>query len=305
MKNSHLFWGALLISLGILVLINNFGTMNLAWTEIWKLWPFVFILWGIILLVKHPLVKTLLTVLTAVLLAVSVFASVKSLFLWVGDDVNIVFDDAEGQYETSTYSEEFSGDVRTAELNFDAGAGSFIVKGATEKLFAAVTEGYRNNYNFTTSANDTNTEIDFTMKDTKFTIGDGKMRNRVKIELNPKPLWDMNFDVGAASLNFDLSEYRTKSVVVNMGAASLNLKIGDLYEDTKVEVDAGASSINISVPETSGCEIISEVALSSKNYEGFTETEDNVYRTANFNSAAKKIYLNISTGVSSIHVDRY
>ncbi len=51
--------------------------------------------------------------------------------------------------------------VQTAVLNFDAGAGSFIVKGSTDKLFAAVTEGYKNNYNFTTQTGDGNADIEF------------------------------------------------------------------------------------------------------------------------------------------------
>ncbi len=110
MKNSHLFWGALLITLGLLVLINNFGTLNFAWTEIWKMWPFVFILWGLILLVKHPLAKTLLTVATAIVFAISIFASFKSIFMWAGDDINIVMHDEGAQFETSTYSEDFNKD---------------------------------------------------------------------------------------------------------------------------------------------------------------------------------------------------
>ena len=269
------------------------------------MWPFVFILWGLILLVKHPLAKTLLTVATAIVFAISIFASFKSIFMWAGDDINIVMHDEGAQFETSTYSEDFNKEVQTAVLNFDAGAGSFIVKGSTDKLFAAVTEGYKNNYNFTTQTGGGNADIEFSMKDTKFSFGKGKMRNRVKMELNPSPLWEMNFDVGAASMNFDLSEYRTKNVTIDMGAASLNLKLGDLQDETRVEIDAGASSINISVPESSGCEIQSDISLSSKSYDRFNEQSDNVFRTENFNTARKKIFINLSTGVSSIKVDRY
>ncbi len=108
------------------------------------------------------------------------------------------------------------------------------------------------------------------------------------MELNPSPLWEMNFDVGAASMNFDLSEYRTKNVTIDMGAASLNLKLGDLQDETRVEIDAGASSINISLPESAGCEIISDVSLSSKSYDRFKETSDNVFRTENFNTCKEE-----------------
>lgn len=305
MKNSHLFWGGLFISLGILILINNYGTLNLAWTEIWKLWPLVFILWGIIIIVKNPLTKNLLSIATAIVLALAIFASFKSLFLWVGDDINIVVNDADTDFETSTYSNDFTTGIENAEFNFDAGAGTFIIKGSTDKLFSAVTEGYSNNYDYTSETVDNNAVIEFNMKNTKFSLGKGKIRNRVKMEFNQSPVWDMNFDVGAASINFDLSEYRTRNISLNMGASSLNLRIGNMYNDTRISIDAGASSINVDIPETSGCEIKSDVSLSSKKYRGFKETSEGLYRTENFEEAENRIYINISTGISSIQVDRY
>jgi hypothetical protein len=305
MKNSHLFWGTLFITFGILILINNYGTMNLDWTEVWRFWPFIFILWGISLLVKNYLAKRLLVVSTALILAFTVFASFKSLFLWVGNDINIVMHDDDHSYETSTYSAESESKLSSAVLNFDAGAGSFIIKGSTDKLFSAVTEGYKDNYNFISSISGSEGIIDFSMKDTRFSVGHGKIRNKVKVELNPAPVWDMDFDLGAATINFDLSEYKTRDIRISTGASSLNLKLGSLYDTTKVYLEAGASSISISVPESSGCEILSDVSLSSKKYIGFSKLNDGKHRTGNFDTAANKIYLNIQSGISSIKVSRY
>ncbi len=42
---------------------------------------------------------------------------------------------------------------------------------------------------------------------------------------------------------------------LDMGAASLDLKLGDKYPKTIVDIDAGASSIEIMIPDSSGCEI--------------------------------------------------
>ena len=41
MKTSHVFWGTLFISFGLLVLINNFSSILMDWGLIWKLWPVV------------------------------------------------------------------------------------------------------------------------------------------------------------------------------------------------------------------------------------------------------------------------
>jgi hypothetical protein len=46
-------------------------------------------------------------------------------------------------------------------------------------------------------------------------------------------------------------------------------------------------------------------ALSSKDFDDFTKINSNLYRSHNFDSAKKKVYLDIETGISSIHVSRY
>ena len=59
------------------------------------------------------------------------------------------------------------------------------------------------------------------------------------------------------------------------------------------------------VPETSGCEVKLEGALNSKDFAGFKKVSSDLYRTANFDTASKKIFINIDSGVSSLNVDRY
>ena len=132
-----------------------------------------------------------------------------------------------------------------------------------------------------------------------------KMRNRIDLKLNTEPLWDLNFDLGAASVDFDLSPYKTENISVDMGAASLKLKLGDRAEETRLAIDAGASSIDISVPEDAGCEIKADVSLSSKHFDGFKNIESDLFRTDNFENAKKKIYISIDSGISSIKVTRY
>jgi hypothetical protein len=70
-------------------------------------------------------------------------------------------------------------------------------------------------------------------------------------------------------------------------------------------VDAGASDINVFIPETSGCKILIDGALSSKHFTDFEKIDSEIYQTANFDEAENKIFINIDCGVSSISVDRY
>ena len=74
---------------------------------------------------------------------------------------------------------------------------------------------------------------------------------------------------------------------------------------TRLKIEAGASDMDILIPDSSGCEINSDVALSSKNYEDFIKISKNIYRTENFDTSTKKIFIEIDCGVSSIDVKKY
>ncbi|HEX9253534.1 MAG TPA: hypothetical protein VF870_14915, partial [Ignavibacteriaceae bacterium] len=63
--------------------------------------------------------------------------------------------------------------------------------------------------------------------------------------------------------------------------------------------------IDILIPDSVGCEIKSDAALSSRNYEGFIKINNDLYRSENFDKFTKKIYIDIDCGVSSIDVKIY
>ena len=103
----------------------------------------------------------------------------------------------------------------------------------------------------------------------------------------------MDFDIGAANADFDLSNYRTKSVKIDGGAASVNLKLGDKFYRTELKVNTGASSITIHIPKTSGCELKSESFLVDKDIEGFKKNQNDTYTTENFKESSNKIFIKI------------
>lgn len=306
MKASHIFWGLLFVGLGALALINNFTNIVMDWSTIWKLWPLTIVLIGLSILVKHQYGKSIIAGLAAIVLALAIFASFKTATNFFNHDFNIVFgDDADAEFTTSEFTEQFDPKLQFATLNFDAGAGSFNILKTTENLIDTKAEGVKHNFNLTRFDTDSSTNIDLTMRQKSVFRFGKNYKNNVEVALNPNPVWDLNFNVGAASMDFDLSEIKTRQIDVDMGAASIRLKIGALYPETKINIDAGASSINIFVPKESGCKIVTDGALSSKHFSEFTKIDTDNYVTENFDQAANKIYIEIDCGVSSISVERY
>jgi hypothetical protein len=306
MKTSHIFWGLLFIVFGILVLINNFTNIFMDWGTIWKLWPLVIVLLGLSIIVKHKYGKGILAGIAAIVLALTIFACIKTASHFVSNDFNFTFDDeADSEYTTTEFTEQFDPQLKYGTLNFNAGAGSFNILKTTDSLIYATATGLKNNFKLTRFDSDSTTEINLDMRHKSVFRFGKNYKNNIDVELNPKLTWDMNFDVGAASMDFDLSEFKTNKVSVDMGAASLKIKLGSLYPETKLTVDAGASDINIYIPKDSGCKITTDGALSSKHFTDFEKIDSDHYETANFNEATNKILIEIDSGVSSISVDRY
>lgn len=306
MKASHIFWGLLFIGIGSLVLINNFTTIFMDWATIWKLWPLAIVLIGLSILVKHKYGKAVIAGLAAIILALGIFASFKTAANLVNNDFKMVFgDDADYEYTTTKFTEKLDTTLMFATLNFDAGAGTFNISKTTENLIDATAEGVKHNFRLTRFDSDSSTKIDLSMRQKSIFRFGKSYKNNIDVALNPNPVWDMNLDVGAASMDFDLTEIKTKNIDVDMGAASIKIKLGSLYPETKLSVDAGASDINVFVPKESGCKIITDGALSSKHFSDFEKITSDHYETANFSEAANKIYIEIDSGVSSINVKRY
>ena len=306
MKPSHIFWGLLFVGLGLLVLINNFTTIFMDWATIWKLWPLTIVLIGLSILVKHQYGKSAIAGLAALVLALAIFASFKTATHFFSNDLNIDFGDgALHEYGTSEFYESYDSTLSFATLNFDAGAGTFRITDTTHNLITAITEGHKNNYKLRRLDTDSSSIVDFDMGDKAIFRFGKDYKNKVDISLNSTPVWEMNFDVGAASMDFDLTKFKTKKIDVDMGAASINIRLGNLYPEIKLVVDAGASDINIFIPKESGCEIVTDGALSSKHFNDFEKIDSDNYETENFNDAANKIHIDIECGVSSISVERY
>ena len=298
MKVSHIFWGILFIALGLLILINNFSEIYLEWDNIWQFWPLVLVLIGIAVLIKHKAGKSLVA-------ALAIFATFKSILLFWNKDIEVTFDEDNNQYEVKEYSEKFDSSITRGVLNFHGGAATVKLQSSTDKLIFVKSIGSDNNFKFSKNLVDDTGEIYLDLKKTKFHLGNLEHKNKFKILLNEIPTWDLDFELGAALIDLDLTKFKVNNINVDMGAASLNIKLGSLSNETDISVDAGASEIKITIPEEVAAELKIDDVLSTKEIRGFQRIKSGLYRTTGFDDAEKKAYINIDCGVSSIEITKY
>lgn len=91
---------------------------------------------------------------------------------------------------------------------------------------------------------------------------------------------------------------------VESGLGSTKLRFdGDLRRDIKGRLTVGLGSLTIEIPEEYAVQIEAESSfLSSLNFNGFREVEQNIYRSKNWKNAGQRIYLVIEIGLGSVDI---
>ncbi|MEI7723808.1 MAG: DUF5668 domain-containing protein [Bacteroidota bacterium] len=312
MKYRHVFWAFILIAIGILFMLNNFGVLEFGFRTLWNLWPLILILWGISIL---PIKDTIKIVALVVVLALTMIffnrITEKSSWFHIHNFHGFNNQDWEDDEDsTSTYNYQpqnlsvpFDSLIGKGELKLEAAAGNFDLQGVTSDFLTFNKTGDIGNYSITTTNENGQKRINLSLEKSgiRHTVRD----NKVEIKLSDKPSWNLDFDIGAAEIMMDLRDYKIDTTNINAGASSLDIKIGNKNPVTVMTFNAGASSIKVEIPKESGCQIKSESFLISKEFDGFTKKGDGIYQTDNFNTGKNKIYLTIKTAISKIEITRY
>lgn len=301
MKYKNLFWGVILILLGVLYLLKQFDVIWFNWRDILSLWPLILVLWGISILPVKPLYKFIASVVAIVLMLLLIYnnpARRHSGWLWIGDwhrsGKSVELKKSESRMESAEY----------AFLELDAAAGSYVISGTSEQLVDFRHVGDSGTYYMSTSEDGNKQYV---------RIGPEKYRNQsnlyrsheVDIKLNPDLVWDIDIDAGAADIELDLSPFIVSELRINGGATSIEIKLGSLSENLKVDVETGVSSVLIKVPKDVACEVNTDSFLVSKELPGFDKVSKSTYVSPNFSSASKNISIEFNSGISSLRVLRY
>lgn len=326
MKNDRLFSGLVLVIIGTVFLLNNFGVIDFHWGNLFRLWPVFLVIGGINLLLANtrtPWATALKVLVLVAGLGFILFANIHrrdesgSRFNFnFNDDKRDDDDDddtafTDGDIKSSkgisgTYQRAYTPDVKRASLFVSGGATQFILNSTTDSLFKATTHETFGNYILNMDKSDSVTALVFKMKDHNNNFHWGSNRkNEALISLNTIPVWDIELKGGAAEINFDLTPFKLRKLDISGGATSSKIKLANNQPLTEVSVSTGASEVEISVPKNAACDITVHSGLSSNDFEGFTKVDGNHYTTPGFAGAANKIYIRLKGGVSDFEVKRY
>ena len=322
MKFDRIIWGVLLLFIGGVLLLENFNVIEFYWRNVWSFWPVFLIILGVNILFNRSNSQTGNIISLGILIITLSFLFVKGQSKpehgsWWDNNfkngVRIDSDDEIGndskEYTTLNYGEPFlAGDGdKKAILNIRGGATTYELKGETDSLFSAEVREHRNGMKFLLrkEVTDSVNTLNFKMTGRTSNLNFGSDGDAVDFYLNVQPVWQMNVNMGAGVVDFDLSNYKVRTFNFDGGAADIDVKIGDLLPITDVNVKIGMADIKILVPEGTGCRIKTRTGLSSKDFESFTKLKDGTYESPNYQGSTKKIFINLDGGFSNFEVKRY
>lgn len=314
MKNRNVFWGALLVAIGVLFILDNMDLIDFSFSAFISLWPLLLVAWGISILPVKPVYKTV-TSLTLVLFAL-IYGTTSERSYWedkVRDKIdhrihyqsdNDVDSDDEETYYTFQFDEEMDSNITNAKLNMDVAAGKFRMEGISKDHIIDF-DAYSNFGPYTSNMVTNGKHADINIGFDESVIKGGNNRNRATVKLNPKIEWDIELNIGAADFRGDYRDFKINNIDINGGASAINIKLGDKQQETHIKLDAGAASIKIYIPKNAGCKISTDSFLVDKQFDGFDKIESGEYLSHNFNESSQKIYIDLDAAISQLTVRPY
>lgn len=314
MKSKKIFWGLILIFFGTLLLLENFNIIEFAWSQIWRFWPVTLILIGINIICAKTNPKIgipLMAVFTLIVLGLLTYKGLQtptekqnSHFDLFGNNAE-ENDDEIDTAELTKYTEDYDTRYNTATLIINGAAGTFNINDSTNQLFDADVKGSFKKFMLKKTETDTSVTLELNNNKNGNNTFKSNRLSDIDMALNVNPIWNIEANIGAGEMVLDLANYKISNATLKGGAAAFDITLGNKYKNTTLVAETGVSSVEIKLPQTSGCQINVTSGLSSKDFEGFTNLGKGLYQTPNFNKAINKININLKGGLSSFEVVRY
>jgi hypothetical protein len=294
-SRNSLFGPILLIGLGILFLLSNFGLLNLDIGDlISRFWPVLLIVIGLdILLGRRNGVGGLLALL---LIGALIFAS----FGWL-ENRSLSADSAAAQ----TIQQELEGAER-AEIHIAAGVSQLLINGgsSTEQLIEGTVAPHRSERIESSFAQDAGVAR-YTIKSEGlgFALPSWGRRNR--------GLWDLRLTqriplalkvstgVGQAELNLEQLQLTDLEVDSGVGQTTITLPGRG---DFAAEVSGGVGEVIVLIPDSLAARIRASAGIGSVNVEGDFTRDDKTYLSPNYASAEHKVDLKVDGGIGAITI---
>jgi hypothetical protein len=136
-------------------------------------------------------------------------------------------------------------------------------------------------------------------------VGNRSDAAQMDLTLTPNvPITSLNVQTGATDARLDLSSLNVSALDMSVGAATTWLRFPQAAGLTTAHISGGASTLTLEIPQGVAAQIQLRGGLSTVNVDQsrFPQVSDNLYRSADYDTATNKLDLSIETGVTTIQI---
>lgn len=305
--------GVILISIGVLLLLNTTGMVDFGfWRWIGKLWPVILIAIGIEKIFSSSQssnVRNLAWLSPIVIVGVVSYAVIAG----QNDDRSSTWSDRwqwnwedtdEGPTSTYSWSEPFKPEAKRVELSLDMSGGRLTVRGGTDAGNVVVARvSMRGEKPKTTSSvtPDGAYRIEVVQRDKP----DHRGRDQWIMKVTDSLPIDLTIEGGAARMHLDLSALKVESLDLDAGAADVDIVLGSLVPTVTTDINCGAAALDITVPVMAGLRLYRDGVISRLSDNNLDLVDRGSYsETEGFSDSAVKIELRVTSALSSLRLRR-
>lgn len=302
MKIARIRNGVILISLGIVFLLNNLGYVPWSvWFRILFLWPIILIAIGIEIIFRKTSLS-FLTILSPLLFMAAILGPTYF--------QKVELHKAYCVLETYKWSEDLDTSVVKVTAIVQVRAGNLEISSDTEKLISAKLDYWKRKpiTTYEYSGFDSSATVEIRDKERGWKgwswrawgakDWDIKLTERIPINLR--------IYAKATDGELDLSDLKIKNLNLDIKAANFNIKLGDMVDQVNGRIESDACRLCLLIPEDIGLKIENHAKLTSTSFSGLSILKyDNIYQTPNFEQASQKINLSLEGSVTRLVVKSY
>lgn len=283
------FFPLLLIVVGVVLMLNTTGMLpRFAWWRLWVLWPAFLILIGVdILLRRTPALLRLL----AALVVVAVLVGAAYLLVLPGSEsarpLQAVFE---------------RGAVQQGDVRIDLGVGQLTMEplGDTPNWVEVDLTGPAQEP--IVSRLDETARLDLSQGNWTGLWGE---ESRWVVRVHPRVPTAVKVHVGVGQCTLNLGRLHVTRLEVDTGVAECTVSLPAGESGTvRVTIDGGVGALHVVVPEGVAAQVRLDPGIGGVRVDTqrFPKVGDDLYRSANYETAAYKLDLTVDLGIGAIDV---
>jgi hypothetical protein len=294
-------WPVILIGIGVLVLLQNFGYLQAGfWQIIWPLWPILLILIGVEIIIGYMRLPWPVTMLLALIVVLITIGGV--VYLATQGSLPGAVSAGEPQHVEQNLQGATSAAVA---LNYGAGQLKVGALGTDSSLimagdFTSINGREGVDVTYTSSSGRGDLSLSLPQNQTVwFLTGRGNVWN---VQLNRDIPFELDIESGASTNDIDATDLKLTrlSLQGGLGTNTVHLPSTGVYT---ARLASGLATTTVYVPDNVAARITVQSGLSSMTIdESRFPRQGDLYLSPNYDSAANRVDLQIEGGLAAVVV---